>query len=1491
MASRIKKIITYLLCVSTFLANSAVFAETQENTNWIMQAEKYWQQYGFEDTALNVEYTEHDITRAEFAALINKAFKFSVKSEKKFIDLSNQSWYYDDMLTAVEIGYIQGYDDNTVRPDAKLTRQEAAAIFDRLYEFEGNRQIIFYDENSIAQWAKEPVGNLTASGVISGYDNGNFGPDDNLNITQTFTLIENVKKYVNEYEKQIDFSDKNRALFEENFESAAIGSVPKGWDSMIPDTVKVVTDGTNKYLSVEKTPADKPLFTGLLTSGGQNHGGISRFIDPILGNVTLKFRFKTNELSGVKSIPKINDSKNSDLLEVIINNDTLMANSAGTLESLGKIEANVWYDVRIDIDTDEDCYDFYLNGELLKKGLSFMLPSGHVGRLGFYVQDGSNGTLSVDDIIIYNGPRLVNSESGEDGDGYFFDFDTNVEEEMATWDIGVSGEDSFVGINQIMDSNSHYLKLYKPAYSTGLLYAQKDFDTPFTGNIELSLKFKPEDCLSDWKSIFIADQSIRLYIENKDLKLMTSAGNKSIKTSLKAKQWYTLKVLINNDKGSYDVYVDDELCYGGGTYAVKSGINNILFAMDTNKRGTLAIDDLRVRNIGYFESGSYKPEVDGYDASRPNGIKEKEDYISVNRADKTGLIIDAVNMDSLNMKRVDTENYNGMIVDTAGAGNVSTTFDGESGRYSINVGYFGKAVKYDTLYNMYINGKKVDCWISQNDDDILHVRNVKSTYQLNTGDKIVIEGYYGKNQSGVAYLQIDQPVETTEEFGHLVEETYLSPDYFASSGWTVDESGGFARRLWYYDGTEYYRAFNLHDISDVESVTAERPFLEQDSGLIDVEFRCFIEKKADDITWSIRSGEREVFTLQTKNGNLCYIDNDNNAVVLLADYPVNKQFTVKMKVNIDNKTVNIMSGNMENYLENLPFRFDAESIDNFYVETPKYATAHLAFTYLDIAHGYIVNDDFKMYQSGSAVMDWSFTDKADVCETKAEENDFSSVILDGKNQEAKRVFDVQDKRLTWNFNWMQETASDGAVMALLDGREKKLWLETRNGNLYVKYADKEYLVWENYLDNMWYDVSVALDMEKSLLSVDVNGIDKLTEETLGGTITKIDGVTYQTNESNSLLFDDVEIFADWYTSNVPEPQKVDTGDITIATQACDIWNEGEHFGWQCIRDIDSRVPFIGYYSDGNPEVADWETKFLLEHGVSMYFTCFYRPGNPNKGEAIKTPGNSAKLHKGFFNSNYKNDMKFGIIFENTVGLSGENPEEDFLNNIVRYWIEHYFKNPSYYTFNNKPVVSIWNHYQFAQELGGDEACRQTLEKADKMAKDAGFDGIIFLTVYGGGSYDTEKQIEARGFDYTYAYHHNSASVEEQLSLLESQKANGIIDGLGFVSQGWGDEAWGRSTRKINTDPKEYCNALEWIKDYYITKFQPSSLASSMLLLGNWNEIAEGHYIMPSNIYGFAYLDAIREVFGTNNDEVEHNDILPKDIGLGPYDQKTPFLWR
>ena len=56
---------------------------------------------------------------------------------KKFPDVPNDAWYAKAVETVNDMGLMLGYEDGTFRPNDKLTRAEAATILVRLLEVLG----------------------------------------------------------------------------------------------------------------------------------------------------------------------------------------------------------------------------------------------------------------------------------------------------------------------------------------------------------------------------------------------------------------------------------------------------------------------------------------------------------------------------------------------------------------------------------------------------------------------------------------------------------------------------------------------------------------------------------------------------------------------------------------------------------------------------------------------------------------------------------------------------------------------------------------------------------------------------------------------------------------------------------------------------------------------------------------------------------------------------------------------------------------------------------------------------------------------------------------------------------------------------------------------------------------------------------------------------------------------------------------------------------
>ncbi|WP_338449599.1 S-layer homology domain-containing protein [Niallia oryzisoli] len=69
------------------------------------------------------------ITRAEFAAIINRALGLKYEeTDQSFTDVPETKWYYEPVLTSYKYGLIKGYQEGTFRPNDSITREQAMAI-------------------------------------------------------------------------------------------------------------------------------------------------------------------------------------------------------------------------------------------------------------------------------------------------------------------------------------------------------------------------------------------------------------------------------------------------------------------------------------------------------------------------------------------------------------------------------------------------------------------------------------------------------------------------------------------------------------------------------------------------------------------------------------------------------------------------------------------------------------------------------------------------------------------------------------------------------------------------------------------------------------------------------------------------------------------------------------------------------------------------------------------------------------------------------------------------------------------------------------------------------------------------------------------------------------------------------------------------------------------------------------------------------------------
>ncbi|WP_061212802.1 S-layer homology domain-containing protein [Syntrophomonas wolfei] len=284
---------------------------------------------------------DNNISRAEFATLVVKAFKLEEKAGKVFTDTSDH-WAKAFISTANANGIVSGYSDTEFGPNDPITREQMAVMIVKAagWKAEGAAKV-FPDDASISAWAKEAVSTASAQGVIKGRPDGNFDPKANATRAEAAVVISGTLDVKAAPEKPVDISTLDKA--------GTYG--PASGSQEINGNVTISASGVILQNAV---------ITGdLLIAEGVGSG------EATLKNVTVK---GTTTIKGGETVNfencklgKVNIKKAEGKANVVLSGTTsiseLLANSAVKVSGQGTIDKAVVYVANVVIEMKPTAYE------------------------------------------------------------------------------------------------------------------------------------------------------------------------------------------------------------------------------------------------------------------------------------------------------------------------------------------------------------------------------------------------------------------------------------------------------------------------------------------------------------------------------------------------------------------------------------------------------------------------------------------------------------------------------------------------------------------------------------------------------------------------------------------------------------------------------------------------------------------------------------------------------------------------------------------------------------------------------------------------------------------------------------------------------------------------------------------------------------------------------------------------------------------------------
>lgn len=144
---------------------------------------------------------EQLITRAEFVTILYYMLNPVTDMTESFDDATADDWYYEFISKAVGEGYLSGYGDGTVKPNAFITREEATSVVYRAFKIDKYTEAAeFADEAEIADWAYEAIMSLAELGIVVGYTGedevmSSIQPKVNIKRAEVASLLANADKF------------------------------------------------------------------------------------------------------------------------------------------------------------------------------------------------------------------------------------------------------------------------------------------------------------------------------------------------------------------------------------------------------------------------------------------------------------------------------------------------------------------------------------------------------------------------------------------------------------------------------------------------------------------------------------------------------------------------------------------------------------------------------------------------------------------------------------------------------------------------------------------------------------------------------------------------------------------------------------------------------------------------------------------------------------------------------------------------------------------------------------------------------------------------------------------------------------------------------------------------------------------------------------------------------------------------------------------------
>ncbi len=159
--------------------------------NWLNTTDHFGYIIGYEDGTIRPDAS---ITRAEVATIFFRLLTDEARDKfwtetNSYTDVAPTAWYNTAVSTLSRMGILGGYEDGTFRPNASITRAEFAKIAVSFFEYEDISAENIFTDVAAGSWYENFVAVAAKLGLIEGYAGNVYRPNESITRAEACTII------------------------------------------------------------------------------------------------------------------------------------------------------------------------------------------------------------------------------------------------------------------------------------------------------------------------------------------------------------------------------------------------------------------------------------------------------------------------------------------------------------------------------------------------------------------------------------------------------------------------------------------------------------------------------------------------------------------------------------------------------------------------------------------------------------------------------------------------------------------------------------------------------------------------------------------------------------------------------------------------------------------------------------------------------------------------------------------------------------------------------------------------------------------------------------------------------------------------------------------------------------------------------------------------------------------------------------------------------